>query len=172
MRIIIIILSIIVLSCQSSLAQQALVKLQNGDSTEAYITSIDSTYLYTSDTNYILSDIEDVIFHKQKGRDIHLYYELADAGVNVHFDEEITFTEIGPSHLELQKDPLAQFKLSMNEYRKAHQIGAGLQLAGVLLGATGVLFNSGVIGGIGVGILAGGLVYEINASRHLNHLEY
>lgn len=172
MRILFSIAFIVLSSVNIVSAQQALIKFDRGDSTEAYVTSIDSLKLNSLDSSYLLSDIQEVVFHKQKGKDIHLYYELAEAGVNVRFDEEISFATIDPSQVQKQRDPLSQLKGSLNEYRKSQQIGAGLQLAGVILGATGVLFESNAIAGIGLGVLAGGLVYEISASRHLSHLEY
>ncbi|MGK7391161.1 MAG: hypothetical protein ACNS60_12470 [Candidatus Cyclobacteriaceae bacterium M2_1C_046] len=162
---------ILITISNAAIAQQALLKFKTGETVETYITSIDSVRLNTVDTSFFLSEINEVVFHEEKGKDIHLYYELEDAGVEVNFDEEISFT-LDPVQLQQQRDPLSRLKSSLNEYRKAQQIGSGLQLAGVLLGATGVLFDSNAIAGVGLGVLVGGLVYEISASRHLSHLEY
>lgn len=173
MRIFFSIIIILFIGCFTEAnGQSALVKLNSGDSIESYITSIDSLRLHTLDSSYLLSNLQEVVFHKQKGKNIHLYYELAEAGVKVRFDESKQFPQLDPLQVKVKRDPLSLLKENLNDYRKAQEIGAGLQLAGVVLGATGLFFDSDAIATVGLGIAVGGLIYEISSGRHLSHLEY
>ena len=148
-------------------AQQALLKFKNGTNQEAFITDIDSVKLTTSEGEFNLNELQEVSFPNRKGREEHLYFELSRAGVNVRFDKELDLTVLRPPYGDTPADELAQFKDSFREYNRDHQLGSGLQLAGIMLGAIGVIIESNGVIYAGMTTAAAGLIIDLGAGNRM-----
>lgn len=155
-------LALFVTSFATVSAQQALLKLNSGTSQQVYITDVDSLYLTTSKGIYELDDIEEVVFNKKKGRQIDLYYTLEDAGLKIRFDENLQLTNLKPPQLNGYADE--QLRNKFKKYKKAHQLGTGLQFAGVLLAVVALLTEDNSFAYAGAATSIAGLAIEIGAS--------
>lgn len=156
------------LSLFTTQAQQAMLKFKSGTAQEAYITAIDSVKLTTSEGDIPFRQLQEVSFPNRKGRHEHLYFELNRAGVNVSFDKDLKLTVLRPPYGNSPADELAQFKDSFREYKKAHQVGAGLQLAGIMLGAIGLVIESDGVIYAGMTSAAAGLIVELSAANKVD----
>jgi hypothetical protein len=149
----------------STQAQQAMLKFENGTAKEAYITAIDSVKLTTSEGQFTFDQLQEVSFPNRQGRHEHLYFELNRAGVPVSFDRDLELTVLRPPFGDSPAGELEQFKESFREYKKAHHLGTGLQLAGVMLGAIGMIIESDAVIYTGMATAATGLIVELNAAN-------
>lgn len=152
----------------STQAQQAMLKFKNGTAQEAYITAIDSAQLTTSEGQFTFDQINEVTFPERKGRYQHLYFELDRAGVNVSFNRDLELTVMQPPYADSPAGELAQFKDSFREYKKAHHLGTGLQLAGLMLGTIGLIIESNGVIYTGLGTAAAGLIVELSAANKVD----
>lgn len=145
-----------------------MLKYKNGTAQEAYITAIDSVQLTTSAGQFTFDQLEGVTFPERKGKYEHLYFELDRAGVKVSFDKDLELTVLRPPYTDSPAGELAQFKDSFREYKKAHHLGTGLQLAGIMLGAIGMIIESNGVVYAGMGTAAAGLIVELSAANKVD----